>query len=439
MVGSAGYMSPEHIEGQPVDHRSDVFSVGAVLFELIAGRPPFDGDSVTAVMMKIVQDEPAPDIRILAPDTPLALALVISRALEKDPDRRYADAAHMAADLRAVKQEITEHEEQADGATLTKETFDGRTTRSRSMAPDAAPTFPQTVIVPNRPQSSPEMPAAAANVRVEADAVHDYLLRRPDEIPAPSVRIQGDNTISHGRGRWIAMTAAAAIVVVVAVAVFMIASPTFLVRDGSPPRYRFTSTPEGARIFISGVDTGLRTPAEVPITQLPASVRFELAGFEPFTAEVTEQNAREADRSINTTMVKLSVPSPPPAPAPAVPVPATPAPATPAPATSAPATPAPATPASATPAARPLAELKVLRAPGPYAFCTAAIGRSWTGYPFDGVTSIRLPAQRYPIRIECSGQAPVTGEIEVPAGKNERNFNEVVTLSQAPTEAPVQR
>jgi len=187
----------------------------------------------------------------------------------------------------------------------------------------------------------------------------------------------------------------------------------------------------------------------VPITQLPASVRFELAGFEPFTAEVTEQNAREADRSINTTMVKLSVPSPPPAPAPAVPVPATPAPATPAPATSAPATsapatsapatPAPATPASATPAARPLAELKVLRAPGPYAFCTAAIGRSWTGYPFDGVTSIRLPAQRYPIRIECSGQAPVTGEIEVPAGKNERNFNEVVTLSQAPTEAPVQR
>jgi len=449
VVGSAGYMSPEHIEGQPVDHRSDVFSVGAVLFELIAGRPPFDGDSVTAVMMKIVQDEPAPDIRILAPDTPVALGLVISRALEKDPDRRYADAAHMAADLRAVKQEITEHEEQADGATLTKETFDGRTTRSRSMAPDAAPTFPQTVIVPNRPQSSPEMPAAAANVRVEADAVHDYLLRRPDEIPAPSVPIQGDNTISHGRGRWIAMTAAAAIVVVVAVAVFMIASPTFLVRDGSPPRYRFTSTPEGARIFISGVDTGLRTPAEVPITQLPASVRFELAGFEPFTAEVTEQNAREADRSINTTMVKLSVPSPPPAPAPAVPVPATPAPATPAPATSAPATsapatsapatPAPATPASATPPARPLAELKVLRAPGPYAFCTAAIGRSWTGYPFDGVTSIRLPAQRYPIRIECSGQAPVTGEIEVPAGKNERNFNEVVTLSQAPTEAPVQR
>src|SRR4029453_13027867 len=68
VVGTAGYMSPEQIEGQPVDSRSDLFSVGAVLFDLVAGKPPFEGDSVTAVMMKIVQDEPAPDIRTLAPD-----------------------------------------------------------------------------------------------------------------------------------------------------------------------------------------------------------------------------------------------------------------------------------------------------------------------------------------------------------------------------------
>ena len=75
-------MSPEQIEGQPVDARSDVFSVGAVLFEMIAGRPPFDGDSVTAVMMKIVQDEPAPDLRTIAPDTPATLAAVVRRARE---------------------------------------------------------------------------------------------------------------------------------------------------------------------------------------------------------------------------------------------------------------------------------------------------------------------------------------------------------------------
>jgi protein kinase-like protein/PEGA domain-containing protein len=422
VVGSAGYMSPEHIEGQPVDHRSDLFSVGAVLFELIAGKPPFEGDSVTSVMMKIVQDEPAPDIRILAPDTPAELASVISRALEKDPDRRYADAAHMAADLRAVKLEITEHEEQADGATLT-EAFDGRTTRSRSMASDAAPTFPPTLVVPHRSQSSPEIHAAAGDVRVEAAAVDDYVLRPPEEILSPALRPEGEQTTSHAKGRWIAVAAAAVMVAVVAVAIFMMA-PRFLVRDGGPLQFRFTSTPEGARIFVSGVDTGLRTPADVQVTQLPASVRLELAGFEPFATDITEQNAKEANRSINANMVKLPAPSPPPVPAPAAPAPAAPAPAAPAP---------------VAPAPRPLAELKVLRAPGPYAFCTAAIGRSWTGYPFDGVTSIRLPAQRYPIRIECSGQAPILGEIEVPAGKNERNFNEVVTLNEVPREAPVQR
>ena len=124
VVGSAGYMSPEQIEGQPVDSRSDLFSMGAVLFELVTGRPPFDGDSVTAVMMKIVQDEPAPDVRAIAPDTPATLAMAVRRALEKAPDDRYADAAQMAADLRAVRLEIAEQEEHIEGPTITKDVPD---------------------------------------------------------------------------------------------------------------------------------------------------------------------------------------------------------------------------------------------------------------------------------------------------------------------------
>ena len=99
--------------------------------------------------------------------------------------------------------------------------------------------------------------------------------------------------------------------------------------------------------------------------------------------------------------------------------------------------PKPTPPPSPAATPRPLAELKILRAPGAYAFCSASIGRSWNGYPFDGVTSFRLPAQRYPIRIQCSGQPPVEGEIQVPPGKNELNFNEVVTLK--PLESAVPR
>ena len=128
VVGSAGYMSPEQIEGQPIDGRSDLFSVGAVLFELVAGRPPFDGDSVTAVMMKIVQDEPAPDLRAVAPDTPAALATAVSRALQKVPDNRYADAAQMAADLHAVRHEIAEQEEHNESPAVAKDAPDTRDT-----------------------------------------------------------------------------------------------------------------------------------------------------------------------------------------------------------------------------------------------------------------------------------------------------------------------
>jgi hypothetical protein len=60
--------------------------------------------------------------------------------------------------------------------------------------------------------------------------------------------------------------------------------------------------------------------------------------------------------------------------------------------------------------------------------CSAIIGRAWKGHPFDGVTTIRLPPQKYAITIECEDQAPVRGFIQVPSGKVTRDFKEVVTL-----------
>jgi hypothetical protein len=190
----------------------------------------------------------------------------------------------------------------------------------------------------------------------------------------------------------------------------VVAWPLLPFRGNRPPQFRFTSTPEGANIIVNGVDTGLRTPADVALAQFPASIRIELGGYEPFVTQVTEEAARTADRTIRASLVAPPPPPPPP-----------PAPIEPEPTPEKPPPPQPAPP-------RPLADLRVLRSPGAYAFCSASIGRSWKGYPFDGVASIRLPAQRYPIRIECSGQPPVEGEIQLPPGKNERNFNEVVTL-----------
>ena len=100
MFGSPGYMSPEQIEGREVDARSDIFSAGAVVYEMLTGRHPFEGDSPTAVMLKIVNDVPR---RIDNRELPAALETAVARALEKAPDARYARAADFGRDLKTVK------------------------------------------------------------------------------------------------------------------------------------------------------------------------------------------------------------------------------------------------------------------------------------------------------------------------------------------------
>jgi hypothetical protein len=98
LVGSADYLSPEQADGRPVDARTDVYSLGIVLYECLTGRLPFRGEGFVAVAMKHCS-EPLPDPRVLAPDVPDWLAACALRAAEKDPDRRYADAAAMVTAL----------------------------------------------------------------------------------------------------------------------------------------------------------------------------------------------------------------------------------------------------------------------------------------------------------------------------------------------------
>jgi serine/threonine protein kinase len=104
-MGSASYMSPEQIEGHTVDGRADTFSAGVVLYELLAGRRPFAGDSPTAVMMQILSAEPRP-ITEVAPDLPPPLIAAVERALQKSPDKRYARADDFASELRLIRQSL---------------------------------------------------------------------------------------------------------------------------------------------------------------------------------------------------------------------------------------------------------------------------------------------------------------------------------------------
>ncbi|MCZ7566319.1 MAG: serine/threonine protein kinase [Burkholderiales bacterium] len=99
-LGSPRYMSPEQVLGQPVDARADIFALGVVLYEMLAGVPPFGGDDVQAIMYRVTTFEPPAPSR-LNPAVPTMLDLVVARALAKDPARRYPGAEELAADVRA--------------------------------------------------------------------------------------------------------------------------------------------------------------------------------------------------------------------------------------------------------------------------------------------------------------------------------------------------
>jgi len=105
--GTPFYMSPEQIRGVKVDGRSDIFSLGVVLYELLTGTQPFKGDDLTSLIFQITSEEPEP-IANVNPKVPKAVAQIISKALVKDREKRYQTAEQMAAHLRIVAQKMDE-------------------------------------------------------------------------------------------------------------------------------------------------------------------------------------------------------------------------------------------------------------------------------------------------------------------------------------------
>ena len=101
IVGTAAYMSPEQTEGKEVDARSDIFSFGAVLFEMLTGEPTFQRDSTSATIAAILRDDPPPLARS-RPDLPPELEQLVERCLRKKADQRYqamADVKKALEDL----------------------------------------------------------------------------------------------------------------------------------------------------------------------------------------------------------------------------------------------------------------------------------------------------------------------------------------------------
>jgi hypothetical protein len=101
VMGTVGYMSPEQVRGLPADARSDIFSFGAVLYEMVSGRRAFNGDSAAETMHAILKEEP-PDLLETTRALPLALERIVVHCLEKRPEQRFHSAHDLAFDLRAL-------------------------------------------------------------------------------------------------------------------------------------------------------------------------------------------------------------------------------------------------------------------------------------------------------------------------------------------------
>ena len=104
IIGTAAYMSPEQAEGKPVDSRSDIFSFGALLYEMVTGVRAFQGESGMSTLGAVIHKEPRP-IQELTPNTPIDLAKLIQRCLRKDPERRFHHMVDVKVALADLKEE----------------------------------------------------------------------------------------------------------------------------------------------------------------------------------------------------------------------------------------------------------------------------------------------------------------------------------------------
>ena len=174
MVGTLFYMSPEQCKGEPLDSRADVYSLGAMLHEMLAGAPPFTASSMTSLVIKHVSAPPPPlpaDV-----DVPPALRAAVTRALAKEPDERPRDASEFAREIQAALSTPSA----APSAS------------SADTKPSAEPFFPATAHpVPVTPSNPPQTSqrtvskAPAASEQDEVTVVHNPSTSQPNPTPTP--------------------------------------------------------------------------------------------------------------------------------------------------------------------------------------------------------------------------------------------------------------
>jgi Tol biopolymer transport system component len=162
VMGTVGYMSPEQARGVPADFRADQFSLGAVLYEMVTGKRPFQRDSAAQTLAAIIESDP-PNAAELNPRVPLPLRWIIERCLAKDPEDRYASTRDLARDLQSVRDHLSE----------------AGTTTAQQMVAQPAPVARRRAL----------QAAALALVMLLIGGAAGYYLARPQPVEPPALRV----------------------------------------------------------------------------------------------------------------------------------------------------------------------------------------------------------------------------------------------------------
>jgi predicted Ser/Thr protein kinase len=271
VFGSISYMSPEQVNGTDVDGRADIFSAGVVLYELLSGKKPFAGDSPTAVLARIMDDEPV-SIAELPADLPRPLVAAVVKALEKDREKRYRHSADFGADLRLVRSAITAG------------------TGPIGSAVDLAETT-LTDTGPNRAADSGHH-ELAGSVMVARTAVLDAPTGGPPAgagkpwlVPAVVGLV-----LAVVIGGWMALRGPGAAPATAGGGATAPIAPAAPAAAGKV-LVKILSEPTGAHIALNGVETGRITPSEVEVDtgRLPR-VTLTRRSSQPVTAQLTSDD-----------------------------------------------------------------------------------------------------------------------------------------------------
>ncbi len=265
VFGTPRYMSPEQAQGGVLDHRSDLYSVGTLLYLMLTGRAPFVDDDAVVVMAKHIREIPDSP-RTAAPDRPIPKSLddVVTRSLQKDPALRYESARAFEAALEACVPEV-----------LALRTGRGRI--MRRLLPIAAAAATATLVV-----------LAYAGYHRATSTAQEHRAT-PLVVPKPELAIAPTPIVVREND-----------------------DEEVLVEGPGPANVAIRSDPEGATVFRDGERLG-ETPLDLLVQPDQELVRVELRkpGFQPLAAELT---ARDGERLL--TLAKEQAASPPPRPAP---------------------------------------------------------------------------------------------------------------------------